>query len=418
MQAPPLKNDCFALPPGVDWTPVDQALGLLRDRLTAVVGGQTLAVPKADGRILATNVTAVRSNPPTANSAVDGYGFSHAAVSGAEQSLPLVAGRSAAGVPFDRKVPSGHAVRILTGAPLPSGVDTVIMQEDVTVDAGTIRFYAGLKRGSNTREAAEDMAAGQTVLPKGHRLGPHDIALLTAVGVARCRVFKPLRVGVLSTGDELRAAGQSVTGAQIFDANRPLLLAMLARWGMQPVDLGHVPDQRHALRDTLNAAQTTTDAILTTGGASTGDEDHVSALLSTTGNLNTWRIAMKPGRPLALGHWGNVPVFGLPGNPVAAFLCALIFARPALGVLAGGDWRKPQGYRLPAAFVKSKKPGRREYMRARITSQGTVETFKSEGSGRISGLSWADGLVELSDEAQQIGPGDPVLYYPYGSFGL
>jgi len=197
-----------------------------------------------------------------------------------------------------------------------------------------------------------------------------------------------------------------------------MLLALLARFGHAPVDLGHVGDNRTTLHNKLDRSAPDVDAILTSGGASAGDEDHVSALLKATGTLNHWRIAVKPGRPLALGHWQNKPVFGLPGNPVAALVCTLIFARPALERLAGGTWSDPQGFNVPAAFEKRKKPGRREYLRARIDAQGHAEVFASEGSGRISGLSWADGLVELEDGARHVRPGDPVRYIPFASFGF
>lgn len=418
MKPPMLKNDCFALPPGFDWTPVDQALALLRARLTSVVGQETVSIAAADGRILAAPIAAARANPPTANSAVDGYGFAHASLGDGAQVLPLVAGRSAAGVPFDGIVPVGMSIRILTGASVPRGVDTVILQEDVAADDTAISFQAGLKPGANTRKAGEDVSKGQPLFAAGHRLGPQDIALLAATGISVCDVYTPLRVGVLSTGDELRQPGEKATPAQIYDANRPMLLAMVRRWGFQAVDLGHVGDDRADLRSRLDRAALEADAILTSGGASAGDEDHVSALISSEGSLTTWRIAIKPGRPLVLGQWKNVPVFGLPGNPVAAFVCALVFARPSLGVLAGGKWHVPQQFQLPADFSKTKKAGRTEYLRARLTDAGTVEVFQSEGSGRISGLGWAAGLVELADDARQIAKGDLVRYYPYASFGL
>jgi molybdopterin molybdotransferase len=176
-----------------------------------------------------------------------------------------------------------------------------------------------------------------------------------------------------------------------------------------------VSDEREALRARLDRGSAEADVILTSGGASSGDEDHVSALLNEAGAMAEWRIALKPGRPLALGLWGGVPVFGLPGNPVAALVCTLVFARPAMAVLSGAAWCVPQGFDVPAGFSKSKKPGRREYLRARIRD-GRAEVFASEGSGRISGLSWAEGLVELGDDAVEIAPGDPVRYIPFGSF--
>jgi len=196
-----------------------------------------------------------------------------------------------------------------------------------------------------------------------------------------------------------------------------MLLALAAQFGHEPVDLGRAPDDREALRVRLDAASAQVDVILTSGGASAGDEDHVSALLQEAGAMSLWRIAVKPGRPLALGMWGGKPVFGLPGNPVAAMVCTLIFARPALDVLAGAAWSVPQGFDVPAGFSKTKKAGRREYLRARMRD-GRVEVFASEGSGRISGLSWAEGLVELPEASMTVSPGDLVRFIPYGSFGV
>ncbi|NND17361.1 MAG: molybdopterin molybdenumtransferase MoeA, partial [Silicimonas sp.] len=253
-------------------------------------------------------------------------------------------------------------------------------------------------------------------LSGGARLGAAEVALLAATGVTEVPVFKRLRVGVLSTGDELAAPGSVNDPARTYDANRPMLLALIEDWHMQAVDLGHVSDDRDALRGRLDDAVATCDAILTSGGASAGDEDHVSALLKETGTLADWRIALKPGRPLALALWDGVPVFGLPGNPVAALVCTLIFARPSFGVLGGEGWSQPQGFTIPAAFSKDKKPGRREYLRARMNADGAAEVFKSEGSGRISGLAWADGLVEIEDGERTIRPGDLVRYIPYASF--
>lgn len=413
---PPLRNDCFALPAGVNWTPVDDALTLLRDRLTPITGTQSVPVTQAAGRVLAEDVIALRSNPPQPNSAVDGYGFSGAKPDGAHV-LPLAQGRAAAGVPFDGVLPSGQALRILTGAALPDGVDTVILEEDVTLQDGHIAFHGPLKQGANARKAGEDVAAGDLALPAGRRLTPADLALLSAIGIGEVAVRIPLRVAVLSTGDELVEPGDTAGPGQIYDANRPMLLSLIDRLGFVPVDMGRVADDRDTLRSQMDAAAAQSNVILTSGGASAGDEDHVSALLREAGAMQEWRIALKPGRPLALGLWNETPVFGLPGNPVAALVCTLIFARPALGLMAGEGWQRPQGFDLPAAFEKRKKPGRREYLRARIRD-GRAEVFHSEGSGRISGLSWAEGLVEIEDDARHIKQGDPVRFIPFGSFGL
>ncbi len=416
LRPPRLKDDCFALPAGVDWTPVDQALARLRDRLHPVVPVETVPLDRAGGKVLAKDATARRGNPPAANSAVDGYGFAHDATGEGDQLLPLVAGRAAAGAPLDGAVPRGQAVRILTGALLPKGVDTVVLDEDCSTDGARVAFETPVKKGANTRKAGEDVAAGAPALAAGTRLGAAEIALLAATGITEVSVFLPLRVGVLSTGDEVVPPGVTDDPARTYDANRPMLLELLRDWRMEAVDLGHVGDDRANLRSRLDEAVASCDAILTSGGASAGDEDHVSALLGETGTRADWRIALKPGRPLALGVWQGVPVFGLPGNPVAALVCTMIFARPAFAVLGGEGWRLPTGFNVPAAFSKSKKAGRREYLRARMNADGCAEVFRSEGSGRISGLAWADGLVEIGDGAGQISPGDPVRYLPFTSF--
>lgn len=419
VKAPVLRNDCFALPPGVDWMPMPEALSRLRERIVPVVQTDIVTVEEACGKILAASVAARRANPPAANSAVDGYAFAGPVGEGPVE-MPLVAGRAAAGVPFEGTVPEGAAIRILTGAILPDGVDTVVLQEDVAREGDRIAFNGPLKLGANRRKAGEDFAAGQELLPAGHRLRPQDIGFLVASGVSEVAVFRRLRVGVLSNGDEVVPAGtrspETLGPGAIYDANRPMLLDLLARWGFEPVDLGLASDDRADLRARLDGAREKVDAVLTSGGVSTGDEDHVSALLQEEGQLHSWRIAIKPGRPLALGLWHGVPVFGLPGNPVAAFVCTLLFARPALEALGGGEWPEPRGFLVPASFEKRKKPGRVEFLRARIGSDGRVETFASEGSGRISGLSWSNGLVALDAPEAHIRPGDMVRYLPYHAF--
>ena len=421
MAVPPLKNNCFAMPAGVEWTPVDDALEHIKSGLHPVVEPEMVSVKDALDRVVADTVLAKRNNPPMANSAVDGYGFAFDCLPDNEViELSLQSGVAAAGIPYNGTVEMGQAIRILTGAIVPAGVDTIVLEEDVVfndAEAGIV-FRSGLKRGANMRRAAEDFAIGDAVFDAGHVLRPHDLALLAAAGVSELSVYKPLRVAVISTGTELVEVGQTARPDQIFDANKPMLLSLIKRWGFIPVDGGHFQDNPDLIREGFNQAAQNADAILISGGASAGDEDYVSKLLGDEGVLHTWRVAVKPGRPIAMALWNGVPAFGFPGNPVAAFVCALIFGLPTLKVLSGQSKTTTQSFQVPAAFEKSKKAGRREYLRARMNDAGHVEVFKSEGSGRISGLSWSDGLVELPDEALTISKGELVTYIPYASFGI
>ncbi|MEO0999465.1 MAG: molybdenum cofactor synthesis domain-containing protein [Pseudomonadota bacterium] len=400
-----------ALPPGVDWLPVAETLARIQAAAAPVALAETVALAEAGGRILAEPLAARRANPPAANAAVDGYGFA----AGAPAEMPLLSGRAAAGQPYAGTVPPSHALRILTGALLPPGVDTVVLQEEAEVAGGRLRLTRMPKAGANTRPAGEDVAAGAPVLPAGHRLSPGDLAVLAATGWGAVPVHRRLRVGVLSTGDEVVAPGAEAPAHRIFDANRPMLQATLAAWGMVPIDLGIASDSAEDVAAALDRGAAEADAILTTGGASAGDEDHLAAALAA--DRIAWRVAVKPGRPLAVGRRGGRLVFALPGNPVAAFVCALVFARPALLCLAGAPWALPEPLMLPAAFTKEKRAGRTEFLRARLRA-GRVDVFGSEGSGRVSGLAWAEGLVELPRPAAAIRPGDPVRYFPLAAFGL
>ncbi len=421
MPVPPLKNNCFAMPAGVNWTPVDDALEQIKSGLHPVVEREKIAITGALGRVIAETVLSKRNNPPMANSAVDGYGFAHDLLPDNDViELPLQNGVAAAGIPYDGLVTAGCAIRILTGAIVPSGVDTVILEEDIALndEATGIVFRAGLKPGANVRRAAEDFATNDAIFDAGHVLRPQDIALLASAGVSDVVVYKPLKVAVLSTGTELVEVGQAARADQIFDANKPMLLNLLRDWGFVPIDGGHFEDDPDIIRNGFNAAAEKADAILISGGASAGDEDYVSKLLGDEGVLHTWRVAVKPGRPIAMALWNGVPAFGFPGNPVAAFVCSLIFGYPTLKILSGQTKTSVQSFKVPAAFEKNKKAGRREYLRARLNEHGSVEVFKSEGSGRISGLAWSDGLVELPDDAASITQGDLVTYIPYTSFGI
>ena len=410
-----LKNDCFALPPGVDWTPLDKALLHLENSLTPIVETEVLPMDLAVGRILAIDLQAVSDSPPFSNSAVDGYAFRFSDAS--EKYLELKKGRAAAGHPFSQAIEKGQALRIFTGAVLPVGADTVVLQEDVQVKGDKIYFGNSIKIGANSRKAGEDIMRGQTIAFKRDRITTFMAASSISSGIKRASVYRKLKVGVFSTGDELIDFEQPLKFGSVFDVNSPMLASLLTAWGYEVSELGKIPDNLEVLRDKLNKASETFDVLITSGGASAGEEDHLASILNSEGKVTEWRVAIKPGRPMAMGFWQNTPIFGLPGNPVAAATCALIFVRPALSKFSGGNWIEPQAYYMPAAFEKTKKPGRREFLRARV-SDNNVEIFKSEGSGLTNGLAWATGFVELPDEEISIRIGDKVKYIPFASFDL
>lgn len=415
-----------SLPSGVDWMPVEKVFTYLKAQIEPGKC-ETILISKALGRVLARPLVAKRAHPPKPNSAVDGYGFAYSSLTNLsnkqQDSEPFLRlkyskGRAAAGEPFWDEVPAGHAIRILTGAILPRGVDTVILQENTKTDDGYIVSDSLPKKGANTRKDGEDVLKDAVFLQKGHLMRPQDIALGIALGLDKVEVFCQLKIATLSTGSELVEVGKKASSYNIFDANRPMLMAMMDAWGHEGIDLGIVKDDARAIKNTLDYAAKKADFVITTGGASTGDTDHIGKFLSQETENSIWRVALKPGRPLAIGKLYGKLIFGLPGNPVAAFVCALIFLKPALDLMAGAGWSSPLPLMMPAHFSKQKKSGRREYLRARLTKENHVEVFPSEGSGRISGLSWADGLVELEEPAYDIKPGDLVRYFPFSAFGL
>ena len=422
-----LPNDCFALPPGVDWTPVDDALAALRGRLAPIAGVETVGIEAARGRALAAQAVARRAHPAADNAAVDGYAFVHPGEDPqrAPVTMTLRDGRSAAGAPWAGVLSAGEAVRVLTGAAMPAGADTVVLQEDVEISGGLISFPPPRRAGSNRRRAGENVAVGDVVLSAGDVVTPQAAAQLAAAGIDRVAAYRPLRAALLSTGDELAAPGAADLPADaVIDSNRPMLAGLLAAAGCEVLDLGVIRDDRAAVEAALDRGAAEADVVIASGGASSGDEDHMARALAegaqtgAGGAFHLWRIAVKPGRPLAMGLRGGAPVFGLPGNPVAAFVCFLIFVRPALKLLGGAGWQAPRPYRLPLGFDYPKKPGRREYLRVRIGEDGRLEKYRSEGSGLIEGLIWSDGLADLPDDAGELHAGALVDYLPYSAFGI
>jgi molybdopterin molybdotransferase len=413
-----LSDDCFAF--GGPMMSVDEAVAIIAARVTAVQDIETVDLRHADGRVLAAGISAPLPLPPFTNSAVDGYAVRSADLSGdTEQAFP-VTGRIQAGASAQGPIKSGHAMRIFTGAPMPEGADTVFMQEDVRLDeTGRVVLPAGLKAGANVRQAGEDIVAGASALPAGQRLRPQDVALAAAFGLTRIEVRRRIRVAVFSTGNELVSPGAPRAAAQLFDSNRFMLMAMLARLGCEVSDLGILRDDRDSLASALKKAADAHDLILTTGGVSTGEEDHVKAGVESVGTLVLWRMAIKPGRPVAMGIIGGTPFIGLPGNPVASFVTFAHVVRPTMLALAGALQQKLVPMPVRAAFAYRKKIARREYVRAalRRAADGALEAakFPREGAGLLSSLVETDGLVELGEDITRVEPGQSVGFLSYAS---
>ena len=412
-----LSDDCFAF--GGPMMSVDEAVGIIAARVTAVQDIETVSLAAADGRILAKEISAPLPLPPFTNSAVDGYAVRSGDLAQVEEQAFPVAGRVQAGAAAQGPVEPGHAVRIFTGAPMPQGADTVFMQEDVRLDQGRVVLPAGLKPGANVRLAGEDIPAGHSALAAGQRLRPQDVALAAAFGLTHVEVRRRIRVAVFSTGNELVSPGASRGAAQLFDSNRFMLMAMLVRLGCEVSDLGILRDDRVSLASALKSVAGTLDLILTTGGVSTGDEDHVKAAVESVGTLVLWRMAIKPGRPVAMGIIGGTPFIGLPGNPVASFVTFVHVVRPTVLALAGATQQHLIPMPVRAAFTYKKKIARREYVRVNLRrdENGVLEAvkFPREGAGLLSSLVDTDGLVELGEEITLVEPGQTVGFLGYAS---
>jgi molybdopterin molybdotransferase len=410
-----ITDDCFAFGGGL--LSVEDGISRISERIEPNVEAETVALADADGRVLAQDVIAAVDLPPSDNAAVDGYAVRHADLSAGSPTLLPIEGRDVAGAALALDLPPGSARRIFTGARMPPGADTTFMQEDVEVRDSHVLLPPGLKKGANTRARGEDVSAGSIALPIGRRIRPQDIAMAAALGLTHVTVSRTLRVAIFSTGNEIVAPGTVPNPGQIFDANRYLLASLARRAGATVTDLGILPDDTAATAQALRAAATGHDLLLSSGGVSTGDEDHVKTAVDAVGTLVFWRLAIKPGRPVAMGVIRGVPFCGLPGNPVAAFITFAHIVRPLIARLTGETWQKPRGFPVRAMFTYRKKTGRREYVRVRLqpAEDGMMQAHKhaQEGAGILSSLTATQGLVELPEPVTAVAPGDTVAFLPY-----
>jgi molybdopterin molybdotransferase len=397
------------------------ALQRILAEVRPVSGAETIDVRSALGRVLEADVLSQIDVPSHTNSAMDGYALTGADLHEDGETRATVIGTAAAGHPFDGAVASGQCIRILTGAPMPDGADTVVMQERVTREGDTAIIDAGQKPGQHVRQAGEDIAAGAVALPAGSVLMPAHLGILASVGVRDVSVRRRPRVACFSTGDELRSVGEPLGAGQIYDSNRYTIHGMLERLGIEPVDMGIVPDEPDAVERAFAEACERADAIVTSGGVSVGDADYVTETLEKTGSVGFWKVAIKPGRPLAFGRIGEALFFGLPGNPVSAMVTFYQLVRPALEALAGiPDRGPPLTLKAVSRVALRKKTGRREFQRGVLTSdtdgQLVVDRAGQQGSGILSSMSTANCFIVLPEEAGPVSEGDEVTVQPFASF--
>ena len=417
-----LTDDCFAFSGPL--LPVDDVERIISERITAVDETETVPLKSACSRVLASDIEAPMDLPPFDNSAVDGYAVRHADLARSGETRLAVVERLTAGRAASRSLAAGEAARIFTGAPMPQGVDTVFMQEDVRVDGETVIVPGGLRQGANRRLAGEDVRAGSVLLPAGRKLNAQDVALAAAAGLTGVNVRRRVRVAIFSTGDEIVEPGAKRPAPALFDANRYLLAGLIERIGGAATDFGIVPDDRQKLARAIAAAAQDHDLVMTSGGVSTGEADHVRSAVESIGRLVFWRVAIKPGRPVAMGvipgaNGGNAAFIGLPGNPAAVYVTFARVVRPLFLRLAGAQSAALTALPVRAAFTYKKKAGRREYVRVKLhrAADGAIEAVKhpQDGAGVITSLTETDGLIELTEDITKIEPGAAVGFLSYAA---
>jgi len=402
--------------------PIDLARDQLLASIDAIEGTETVDLDQACGRIAAETITSTFDLPRTYNAAVDGYGVGSASLIAAPDRPFKIVGVARAGHPFDGVIGAGEAIEIYTGGVMPQGPDCVAMHEDCTRSGDEVVIAAKLARGSNMRPPGENLAKGEIVIAKGQVISAALVGQLAASGTAQISVRRRLRVAVLSTGDEVVPAGSPASHGQIFDANRPMLKAILASSQITLIDCGIVPDKLAALSAAYENALAVADVVISSGGASDGIEDHTQQAMQQVGaNCAFWRLAMKPGRPMAVGRREKQLIFCLPGNPVAAFVCTRLLIKPVLIKLLDGAATPILKIRVPAGFTHRKKPGRTEFLRVVLvddTDGQHLQLHGRKGAGVISSLTGADGLVEIPLENAGVDKGLMLNFLPFHERGL
>ena len=395
----------------------DAALEQIKAGVNRVRGIEKIAIREALNRILAENIRSRINVPSGTNSAMDGYAVNSADIPADGTAGLNVLGTAWAGKPFESKLTAGNCVRIMTGAIMPEGADTVIIQEDVQAAGSGIRIDGNTRKGDNVRQAGEDIAAGDLILTAGRRLNPADIGLIASLGIAEVSVVRRLRVAFFSTGDELRSIGETLNDGAIYDSNRYTLYGMLERMGTDIIDMGVIKDDLQALEEAFAIAAANADVLITSGGVSVGEADYIKEILAKLGKVDFWKVAIKPGRPLAFGHVGDAVFFGLPGNPVSVMVTFYEFVQPALRKMIGEDNAGVLTLKARCDSRLKKRPGRVEYQRGILQQDedGNLVVVKTgaQGSGILTSMSQANCFIILPLDSGGIEPGMYVDIQPF-----
>lgn len=414
-------NDCYS--PAQQLQTAETVWQRMQALASTQVKSQTLPLEQCMNRRLAEALTTPYDSPRFDNAAVDGYAFNcNDLIQQPDATLPLMATEANAGGSEKLSLKQGYCMRVLTGAQMPKGANTVVMQEDVHLTNDSVTFPSHYKAHSNWRPQGEDVKAGEVIINQGQLIRPQDIGLAAAAGQAQLRVYNKVRVALFSTGNEVYELGQELPEDGIYDVNRYLLKALLTSLHCEVTDLGILADDFSTIRTALDSASQDHQLIITSGGASTGSHDHIANVLKDLGEVHAWRLAIKPGRPLAFGQLGPALFLGLPGNPVAANVCTLMFGQPLIRVLSGGGWHRPKSYPQKLGFDVNKKVGRREWLRVFQEQQPNgdyvLQRSASHGSGILTSMTRADGLVEVDEASGNIPAGSLVDFIPFTSFGM
>ncbi len=402
--------------------PIEMALDKMQDALENVCQAVSLPLPQALGYALAEDIKSPLNVPPFNNSAMDGYALNRADLLNCSPQNPVTlkqVGKSFAGAPYLGELKSGECIRIMTGAVMPDCADTVVMQERTTAKEGQISFTQCPKPGDNVRLAGEDLKLGQQVLGKGHKLTPRDIPLIASLGLANVAVFRKLKVAVISSGDELKSLGETLSPGDIYDSNRYSIIALLSRMNVEVIDFGIVKDDKNKIREAFIAADQQADVVISSGGVSVGEADFIKDILSELGTIGFWKLAIKPGKPFAFGKLSNSVFFGLPGNPVSAMVTLYQLAVPAMATLSGLNPQPVMRFNAIATEKLKKSPGRTDFQRANYSvneyGQLVVQSTGSQGSGVFSSMSQSNCFIVLEEDRGNVEAGETVTIEPYNA---